>query len=156
MMHYETHGWICHRKFISARFPRWSAEIPRWSAEIPRWSTGILRWSTEFPRWFAEIPHGPAGIPLGYASASAKIFVDSAKKNTRGFCTVTLRVPRLGFRFRAFLAFLAGALFLLRFPAFSQKEQNGPFFTFSWRLKSFLTALCIVNGVVNILLFFGL
>jgi len=31
--------------------------------------------------------------------------------------------------------------FLLRFPAFSQKEQNGPFFTFPWRFQKFLTAL---------------
>ena len=31
--------------------------------------------------------------------------------------------------------------FLLRFPAFSQKEQNGPFFTFPWRFQTFLTAL---------------
>ena len=29
--------------------------------------------------------------------------------------------------------------FLLRFPAFSQKEQNGPFFTFSWRFQTELT-----------------
>ena len=28
--------------------------------------------------------------------------------------------------------------FLLRFPAFSQKEQNGPFFTFPWRFQKFL------------------
>ena len=31
--------------------------------------------------------------------------------------------------------------FLLRFPAFSQKEQNGPFFTFPWRFQKFLAAL---------------
>ena len=31
--------------------------------------------------------------------------------------------------------------FLLRFPAFSQKEQNGPFFAFSWRFQTFLPAL---------------
>ena len=31
--------------------------------------------------------------------------------------------------------------FLLRFPAFSQKEQNGPFFTFPWRFQMFLAAL---------------
>ena len=31
--------------------------------------------------------------------------------------------------------------FLLRFPAFSQKEQNGPSFTFPWRFQTFLTAL---------------
>ena len=31
--------------------------------------------------------------------------------------------------------------FLLRFPAFSQKEQNGPFFAFSWRFQKPLTAL---------------
>ena len=31
--------------------------------------------------------------------------------------------------------------FLLRFPAFSQKERNGPFFTFPWRFRKFLTAL---------------
>ena len=38
--------------------------------------------------------------------------------------------------------------FLLRFPAFSQKEQNGPFFTFfPWRFQKFLTALprCMVD-----------
>ena len=30
--------------------------------------------------------------------------------------------------------------FLLRFPAFSQKEQNGPFFTFSWRFQKAFTS----------------
>ena len=28
-------------------------------------------------------------------------------------------------------------LFLLRFPAFSQQEQNGPFFAFSWLFQTF-------------------
>ena len=36
------------------------------------------------------------------------------------------------------------SVFLLRFPAFSQKEQNGPFFTFSWLFQTFLKALCLL------------
>ena len=36
--------------------------------------------------------------------------------------------------------------FLLRFPAFSQKERNGPFFTFPWRFQKFLTALPPMAG----------
>ena len=31
--------------------------------------------------------------------------------------------------------------FLLRFPAFSQKEQNRPFFAFPWRFQKILEAL---------------
>ena len=31
--------------------------------------------------------------------------------------------------------------FLLRFPAFPPKEQNGPFFTFSWLFQTFLAVL---------------
>ena len=31
--------------------------------------------------------------------------------------------------------------FLLRFPAFSQKEQSGPFFAFSWLFQTSLIAL---------------
>ena len=36
--------------------------------------------------------------------------------------------------------------FLLRFPAFSQKEKIGPFFTFPWRFQKFLAALSPVAG----------
>ena len=37
--------------------------------------------------------------------------------------------------------------FLLRFPAFSQKEQNGPPFTFPWRFQKFLATLGEVGRV---------
>ena len=40
--------------------------------------------------------------------------------------------------------------FLLRFPAFSQKEQNGPFFTFSWLFQTFLPALQNATVEVNV------
>ena len=40
-----------------------------------------------------------------------------------------------------------GAPFLLRFPAFSQKEQNGPFFTFPWRFQKAFTSTCGGGGL---------
>ena len=43
--------------------------------------------------------------------------------------------------------------FLLRFPAFSQKEQNGPFFTFPWRFQKFLAALPSGPGWLAIIAF---
>ena len=40
--------------------------------------------------------------------------------------------------------------FLLRFPAFSQKEQNGPFFTFSWLFQTFLPALTSASRLASL------
>ena len=39
--------------------------------------------------------------------------------------------------------------FLLRCPAFSQKEQNGPFFAFSWSFQTFLPALTPLRHVLR-------
>ena len=115
---------------------RFRAGLLRFRAGLLRFRAGLLRFRAGLLSFRAGLLRFRTGL-LGFRSDMPRLLPNICGfcQNTRGFCTITLRVPRLGFRFRAFLAFLVGALAAAgvhvsqpasQLPKTHQKRTKGP------------------------------